>query len=151
MLEQTIGNLEEEIKQPSNPFANLSQHGIRCAWVNALRALIPDLMPDKADVNHLPCGARDIEDGFVLLSVWEEVPHPLWDCEAATLREFLPDAQMGDKICIHQWAKLQLPTGQNCYSTWKEMQKPIEKCCTRCNVKVCIILLYTFLKYVTCI
>jgi hypothetical protein len=29
MLEWTIGNLGEEIKQPSNPFANLSQRGIR--------------------------------------------------------------------------------------------------------------------------
>jgi hypothetical protein len=31
MLEWTIGNLGEEIKQPSNPFANLSQHGIQHA------------------------------------------------------------------------------------------------------------------------
>ena len=31
MLERTIRNLGEEIKQPSNPFANLSQHRIWCA------------------------------------------------------------------------------------------------------------------------
>jgi len=30
-LKQTIGNLGEEIKQHSNPFSNLSQHGIRRA------------------------------------------------------------------------------------------------------------------------
>ena len=111
--------------------------------------LIPDLTPDKADANHLPCGARDIGDGFVLLHAREEVPHPLRDCEVAALREFLLDAQMVDEICVRQWAKLRLPTGQNCYSAWKETQKPIKKHCTTRNVKVCIILLHTFLKYVT--
>ncbi|KAI9433273.1 hypothetical protein H4582DRAFT_1766398, partial [Lactarius indigo] len=25
-----------------------------------------------------------------------------------------------------RWAKLQIPTGQNCYSAWKEKQKPLE-------------------------
>ena len=42
-LEHTIGNLGEEIKQHSNPFANLSQRGIRHARVNAIKAMIPDL------------------------------------------------------------------------------------------------------------
>jgi hypothetical protein len=54
---------------------------------------------------------------------------------------------MGDEICVHQWAKLQLPTGQNCYSIWKETQKPIEKCCTARNVKACSISLHAFLPY----
>jgi hypothetical protein len=47
MMEQTIGNLGEEIKQPSNPFANLSQRGIRHSQVNALKAMIPDLEPNS--------------------------------------------------------------------------------------------------------
>ena len=36
-----------------------------------------------------------------------------------------------------RWAKLHIPTGQNCYSTWKEKEKPLEKCCTARNIKVC--------------
>jgi hypothetical protein len=40
MLEWTIGNLGEEIKQPSNPFANLSQRGIWHAQVNALNVTL---------------------------------------------------------------------------------------------------------------
>ena len=39
-LERTIGNLGEEIKQPSNPFANLSQRGIWHAQVNALNVTL---------------------------------------------------------------------------------------------------------------
>jgi hypothetical protein len=147
MLERTIGNLGEEIKQPSNPFANLSQRGIRHTRVNALKALIPDLAPDRNDVNHLPRGARDLGDNFILLRVWEKVPGPLQDCEANALRDFLPGSQLEDKICVWHWAKLRLPTGQNCYSTWKEMQKPIEKRCTACNVKVHSILLHAFMHY----
>jgi hypothetical protein len=135
-LERTIGNLGEEIKQPSNPFANLSQRGIRRARVNALKALIPDLAPDRDDANHLPRGARDIGDGFVLLRAREEVPRPLRDCEAGALREFLPDAQMEDELYVRRWAKLRLPTGQTCYSAWKETQRPIEKRRTARNVKV---------------
>ena len=34
------------------------------------------------------------------------------------------------------WAKLRLPTGQNCYSAWKEKEKPLEKRRTARNVKV---------------
>jgi hypothetical protein len=146
-LERTIGNLGEEIKQPSNPFANLSQCGIRRAQVNTLKALIPNLMPDKKDVSSLPRGARDLGDSFILMHAREEVLCPLQDCEADTLRDFLPGAQMGNKICVRRWAKLRLPTGQNCYNAWKETQKPIEKCRTARNVKVCSISLYAFLPY----
>ncbi len=146
-LEQTIGNLGEEIKQPSNPFANLSQRGIRRARVSALKALIPNLAPDRKDANSLPRGARDLGDGFVLMRAREEVPGPLWDCEANALRDFLPGSQLEDKIYIRRWAKLRIPTGQNCYSAWKETQKPIQKHRTARNVKVCSISLHAFLLY----
>jgi len=76
-LEQTIRNLEEEIKQPSNPFANLSQCRIRHAQVNTLKALISDLAPDRNDANHLPHGARDLRDNFILLCAQEKVSGPL--------------------------------------------------------------------------
>jgi hypothetical protein len=65
-LEHTIGNLGEEIKQHSNPFANLSQHGIRHARVNALKAMIPDLEQSKASQG-VPRSAIDLGDGYILL------------------------------------------------------------------------------------
>jgi hypothetical protein len=61
-----IGNLGEEIKQHSNPFANLSQHGIRHARVNALKAMIPDLEQSKA-TEDLPRGAINLGNGYILL------------------------------------------------------------------------------------
>ncbi|ETW75994.1 hypothetical protein HETIRDRAFT_54136, partial [Heterobasidion irregulare TC 32-1] len=53
-MEQMIGDLGSEIKQHSNPYANLSQRGLRRAQVNALKAMVPDL---NAVTNTLPCGA----------------------------------------------------------------------------------------------
>jgi hypothetical protein len=135
-LEQTIGNLGEEIKQHSNPFANLSQCGIRCARVNALKALIPDLDLEGSPHQPLPRSLKDLGDGFVLLHARKETAHPLRECEADVLREILPTASRETEICVRRWAKLCIPTGQNCYSSWKEKQKPLDRRRTVCNVKV---------------
>lgn len=63
-MERTIGNLGEEIRQPSNPYANLSQRGLLRCQVNALTAMIPDL---QKNVSILPRGAIDIGKGYALL------------------------------------------------------------------------------------
>ena len=91
-LERTIRNLGEEIKQHSNPFANLSQRGIRHAQVNALKAMVPDLDLDRTTKGDLPRSSKDLGNGFVLLRAREAEPRPLRDCEADALREFLPSA-----------------------------------------------------------
>ncbi len=63
-MERTIGNLGEEIRQPSNPFANLSQRGLLRCQVNALTAMVPALKPPNCD---LPRGAMNIGDKYILL------------------------------------------------------------------------------------
>jgi hypothetical protein len=140
-LERTIGNLGEEIKQHSNPFANLSQRGLRRARTNALYAMIPDLEVDKPSEPGLPRGAKDLGGGFVLLRARDRSPHTLRGCEADALRAFLRTTASGT-ISVHRWAKLRIPTGQICYSGWKEKEKPLLKRRTARNVKVCMYLLY---------
>lgn len=49
-MERTIGNLGQEIKQPSNPYANLAQRGLFRAQVNVLKAMIPDLEPETSSI-----------------------------------------------------------------------------------------------------
>jgi hypothetical protein len=115
-LERTIGNLGEEIKQHSNLFANLLQHGIRRARTNTLVAMMPDLDLERTTKAALPHGSREVRGGFILLCPHEEVLHALWDCEAAALQEFFPSTRMGDQVCVRHWAKLRIPTGQNCYT-----------------------------------
>ena len=131
-LERTIGNLGEEIKQHSNPFANLSQRGVRRARVNALIAMIPDLDGDQG--TSLPRGSKDLGGGFVLLRARDATPHPLREIEAQALRGLFPATPLN--VSVRRWAKLRIPTGQNCYSAWKEKQKPLEKRRTARNVKV---------------
>ncbi|KAL4063314.1 hypothetical protein J3A83DRAFT_4106741 [Scleroderma citrinum] len=63
-MEQTIGNLGQEIRQPLNPYANLSCKGVWCCQVNALKVMVPGLCPEKAPF--LPT-AMDIGGGYVLL------------------------------------------------------------------------------------
>jgi hypothetical protein len=47
-IEHTIGNLGQEIKSHSQPYANLAERAFRRAQVNALKAMIPDLDPEGA-------------------------------------------------------------------------------------------------------
>ncbi|KAI0292314.1 hypothetical protein BC826DRAFT_885613, partial [Russula brevipes] len=135
-LERTIGNLGEEIKQHSNPFANLSQRGIRRARTNAIKAMIPGLDSDGPSGSSPPRGSRELGDGFILLRARDREPHTLRDCEADALHAFIPGNTFSETITVRRWAKLCIPTGQICYSAWKEKQKPLEKRRTAQNVKV---------------
>ena len=126
-LECTIGNLGEEIKQHSNPFANLSQWGVRHARVNALTAIIPDLEGNTSSRGDLPQGAEDLEGGYVLLRARDKYLQRLRECEVEALQTFLPILSEMDSISVRRWARLKIPTGQICYSTWKELLKPLEK------------------------
>ena len=42
-MEWTIGNLTQELWQPSNPYANLVQHALLCCQLNSLKNIIPEL------------------------------------------------------------------------------------------------------------
>jgi len=125
-LEHTIGNLGKEIKQHLNPFTNLSQRGIRHARVNTLVAIIPDLEGNQNSGGDLPCGSKDIEDGFVLLHTRDKHPECLRECKVDALNKFLSMSNTG-RVAVHRWARLRIPTGQVCYSAWKELQRPLEK------------------------
>jgi hypothetical protein len=127
-LERTIGNLGEEIRQPSNPFANLSQRGIRRCQVNALQAMFPFLDPV---VSTLPRGAIDLGDGYVLLRAMERNPHPVRECEIGAFRTYMRSE--GEMVpdnwhpVITRWARLRLPNGLIARSAWKEKLKPLER------------------------
>jgi hypothetical protein len=69
-MEWTIRNLGQEIQQPSNPYANLSQRGLLRSQINALIAMIPELEPQQPII---PCGACDIGNGYVLLCARDNV------------------------------------------------------------------------------
>jgi len=136
MLERTISNLGKEIKQHSNLFANLSQQGIRHARTNALMAIIPDLEGNGSSGGGLPCGSKDLQNGYILLHAQDKHPKSLHECEAEALRRFLPTLPETDGFSVRRWARLRIPTGQICYTMWKELRKSLEKRRTARMVKV---------------
>jgi hypothetical protein len=137
-MEHTIRNLGEEIKQPSNPFANLLQWEIRHSQVNALKAMIPDLEPDS---DTLPRGSNDIGDSYVFLRARDGAACLIDGVAGATIREFYEERGFGNFENdwfphIIRWAQLCLPNGQIARSSWKEKLKSPEHIRTARNVKV---------------
>jgi hypothetical protein len=137
-LERTIGNLGEEIKQHSDPFANLSQRALRRCQVNALKAMIPDLEPPE---NPLPRGSLDLGDGYVLLTATDNASREVDEFEGAAIRAYLVSAGHPPsalwKPVVTRWSRVRLPNGQVARSAWKEKLKPIEKLRCARNIKVC--------------
>ena len=64
-MERTIGDLTSQIHQPSKPYANLSQRGLRAAQVNALITMLPEL--DTREKPLHPRRSQDQGDDYVLL------------------------------------------------------------------------------------
>ncbi|KDQ52675.1 hypothetical protein JAAARDRAFT_198028 [Jaapia argillacea MUCL 33604] len=125
-MERTIGNLGEEIRQPSNPFQNLSERGLRRSQLNALKALIPTLDPD---VSTLPRGAQDLGEGYVLLKAMDTKARPTTESEGIALEKFMEtegDIRQWRTCPLQRWARLRLPNGQIARSLWKEGLKPLE-------------------------
>lgn len=115
-LERTIGDLGKEVRQPSKPFANLAQRGVRRAQVNALKAMCPELNTTLANED-LVQGAIDIGNGYVLLRARDRYRHTLVGISKATIQTAT------GATTIKWWARLQLPNGQIARSAWKEKQK----------------------------
>ena len=137
-LENVVGNLGREVRQPSNPFSNLAERGLLRAQQNALKSLVPELNP----LAHLPQGSSPLHDGYCLLRAREKVPKKLQSTgEMAALRSYL--TSIGEDITdanipvIQKWARLLLPNGQVARSAWKDGRKNNNR--NSRNVKVCIV------------
>jgi hypothetical protein len=135
-MERTIGNLVEEIRQPSNPYANLSQRGLQRCQVNTLKSMFPILNEEKSKI---PRGALDLGRGYVLLRARDRYLHKLSGHElaAVTRADIQLEYPIHDYLAVHRWARLRLPNGQIARSAWKESLKPLTKVRMARNVKVC--------------
>ncbi|KAG1802426.1 hypothetical protein EV424DRAFT_1331454 [Suillus variegatus] len=119
-MERMVGNLGQEIRQPSNPYSNLSREGVRRCQVNALKAIIPELdVPPRG----IPSTAIDLGGGYVLLRKRDyRAVHP---SQAETIAI---EAYLGlDAHKIHRWARLRLPNGQIVRTAWRETLRPPER------------------------
>ena len=147
-MERTIGNLGQEIRQPSNPYANLSRRGVIRCQVNALAAMFPGQLTGAMRDSQLPRGAVDLGEGYALLRAQDQL-RPMRKVEAAALLVYLKNQANVDVSAITsgcdksdwcpnvaRWARLQLPNGQIARSKWKEGLKPLDKVRISRNIKV---------------
>lgn len=121
-MERTIGNLGEQIRQPSKPFANLSREGVRRCQVNSLLTIMPELDDSSSG---LPHGSIELGDGYALLR--KRSKHAVTPCgdEATAFSQFLgPGCALPH---IKKWAWLRLPNGQVARSAWRELLRPPEQ------------------------
>jgi hypothetical protein len=122
MMEHTIRNLGQEICQPSHPYANLSQEGVRCCQVNTLLSAIPELdKPSKA----LPIGEIDLGDGFMLLCKRDGYTFSPVGGAAQAILDYLGDGAVLPRI--KRWVRLLLPDGQIVQSVWRKTLKPLDQ------------------------
>ncbi|KAF4587957.1 hypothetical protein EYR38_009918 [Pleurotus pulmonarius] len=123
-------DLGREVRQPSNPFANLAQRGVLRAQVNALKAMCPEL--DTSADNELVCGALDIGNGYILLRARDRYRHTLSGDVAQAVQ------LVTNSTKVVRWARLQLPNGQVARSAWKEKPKPLNKVRIARMVQICV-------------
>ncbi|KAG1832624.1 hypothetical protein DFJ58DRAFT_750346 [Suillus subalutaceus] len=126
-----LATLDQQIRQPSNPYANLSMEAVRRCQANALKSILPFLAPPD---NVLPRGHQELGNGYVLLRIREKRPYRPPAIHVALLEDFVhaPLPQM------HRWARLRLPCGQIACTAWRESERPLEKLRIARHIKVII-------------
>ena len=127
-MERTIGDLGQEIQQPSNPFANLAQRALRRSQVNALKSIYPELDP-KAGF-HLPKSAVDVGNGYIVLRPRDRNPAQIPEQVADILLRAVNLSK------TRRWGRVRLPNGQVARSLWSEERQTGQKIRVSRNVKV---------------
>ncbi|KAG1881019.1 uncharacterized protein F5891DRAFT_973508 [Suillus fuscotomentosus] len=129
-MERTIGNIGQQIRQLSNPYANLSQEGLRRCQVNTLLSVLPELdEPPKG----FPQGSVNLGEKYALLrkrDLYFHLPDPE---HTKVIARFLGGCALHR---IKKWARLLLPNGQIARSAWRETIKTLEKIRISRNVKI---------------
>ena len=141
-MERIIGILGSQLRQPSNPFANLASQAQKMAHVNALVAMWPSFEKVEED----PYGSINLGDGYILLRPADESgPYYLSQEEEKAFDTFCSghqDSEGVDRRSVYRWGRLKLPTTQVARSVWKELERCSNMARTDRNVKVCDSLLY---------
>ena len=136
-MERVIGVLGSQLRQPSNPFANLTSQAQKMAHVNSMVAIWPSF--DRAMRN--PHGSIDLGDGYLLLGPREDSSARLLTAnEEEALGIFCSgrqDSENVNRTSVYRWGRLKLPTEQIVRSVWKELERCSNMARTDRNIKVC--------------
>lgn len=126
-MERTIGNLGEEIRQPSNPYANLSQRAVRRGQLNAVTALMPQLARPAAKTGTSVQASYNLYGGYTLRAARDSAPSEIAPAHTAAIEAYLSkltgQLYSGEYKRVTRWARLALPNGHIARSAWKESRK----------------------------
>lgn len=149
--ERLIGDLGAELKQPSNPFANLAQRALRRCRINAIKAMLPHIDRTRLRADTIPRGAENLGDGYVLLRAMDRYRRALPHNESAMFYDYFsiwePELCAGEDreafaFKLRKWGRLRLPNVTVARSAWKECLKPLSKLRLARCVQVCYIITY---------
>lgn len=137
-MERTIGNLTQELRQPSNPYANLAQRALLRCQINAMKNIIPDI-EESNDL--LPRGAITLGNDYVLLRRRDTTARPILPSEEVALASYFQNSTEFRGVSfssplIIRWGRLRLPNGQIARSLWVEQSKSVHQVRMARNVKV---------------
>ena len=121
-MERVIGVLGSLVKQPSNPFANLTEQAKKMASINALLTMWPEIGHESCN----PRGSIDLGGGYILLGPKDDKPYDLSPAERTALalyRATLSDHIAPTERSVHRWGRLRLSNGQLARSRWKEIDR----------------------------
>ena len=128
LMERVIGYLGDQIKQPSNPFANLAARTYRQAQINSLKAICPELAPRRpkatGNSHHLP-------SGHVFMIPCARTTHSIPGAEGLAI-----ERHFGEPTKVRRWGRLLLPNGQIARSHWRENLRKTNKIRVSRMVKV---------------
>ncbi|KAI0082984.1 hypothetical protein BDY19DRAFT_869032, partial [Irpex rosettiformis] len=142
-MERTIGDLGRQIRQPSNPYANLSRRAHHQCQRNMLYALIPDLPLNTQPTT--PRNAVSLGNEYTLLHKAQKAARTVPQDEALAIRKHFTEncytdidvsEEWLDNPKIAKWGRLWLPNGQIARSTWVEASRPLHKLRISQNVKL---------------
>jgi hypothetical protein len=113
-IEQTIGNIKQEMRQPSNYLINFMKEGVRCARVN------PELIDSPPELlKH----SLDLGNGYIFLRKCDRMPVQPSHGTAHAIITYID--QLFDPIPrIKRWGRLRLLNGQVVRSAWRECLLP---------------------------
>lgn len=109
-MERSIGDLGQDIRQPSNPYGNLCQIAVRRSQINALKAMCPEIDRDI----HLSKYSHDNGDGYIFLTPRQRNATRLQGAEKAII-----EVELQQSI-LRKWGRVRLPNGQIARSIFAE-------------------------------
>jgi hypothetical protein len=119
-IERTIGNIKQEMRQPSNYLVNFMKEGVRRARVNALLSALPELIDSPPE---LPKHSLDLGNGHIFLRKCDRTPIQPSHGTAHAIITYID--RLFDPIPrIKRWGQLHLPNGQVIRSAWRECLLP---------------------------